>query len=124
MQNYVRKTETAVVMRGMKPQCCLFFSVIIFFFTIQATPKSRGPDSVQVIDLEDSPHKGGENGSESLTAVKERLRRRQSLEIRQLESEPDDSESEGEPEAAPAKPQDGENENDEDDQPTEGESDG
>lgn len=59
-------------------------------------PKNRGPDSVQVIDLEDSPNKSGENGSESLTAVKERLRRRQSLEIRQVESEPDESESEGE----------------------------
>lgn len=52
--------------------------------------------NVQVIELEDSPVKssnhsgssaGKENGEDSLTAVKERLRRRKSLEISQVDSE-------------------------------------
>jgi hypothetical protein len=51
---------------------------------------------VQVIELEDSPVKnsnnsessaGKENGEDSLTAVKERLRREKSLEISQVDSE-------------------------------------
>lgn len=65
---------------------------------IQHQNKPR-TDSVQVIDLEESPIKSGsgENGGvESLSAVKERLRRRKSLEIRQVESEPDHSEGESE----------------------------
>ncbi|KAK6628752.1 hypothetical protein RUM43_002568 [Polyplax serrata] len=64
---------------------------------IQHQMKSQ-TDSVQVIDLEESPNKSsGENGGvESLSAVKERLRRRKSLEIRQVESEPDHSEGESE----------------------------
>lgn len=46
--------------------------------------------NVQVIELDDSPKKSveaKENGEDSLTAVKERLRRRKSLEISQVDSE-------------------------------------
>lgn len=72
--------------------------------TITKVPCAPGPkrfkhklqqrNNVQVIELEDSPVKpknvdenSRENGEDSLTAVKERLRRRKSLEISQVDSE-------------------------------------
>ncbi|KAL0279801.1 UNVERIFIED_CONTAM: hypothetical protein PYX00_001280 [Menopon gallinae] len=67
---------------------------------LQSSSNKSHTDSVQVIDLEDTPLKSSGNsengGVESLTAVKERLRRRKSLEIRQVDSEPDPSEGESE----------------------------
>lgn len=48
---------------------------------------SRDEEGVQIIDLDDSPSK------DALTAVQERLRRRTSLEVSQVETDEDGSSS-------------------------------